>query len=471
MGGPTSTLLSYLHDLRFEDLPAPVVARAEDLLVDWIGSALAGSSAAPVNALRQFALDMGPGSGPSEFMGVPETSSPFFAALVNAAASHVVEQDDLHNRSVLHPGTVVFPSALAVAQALGSSGRDFIAAVAAGYEAGARVGEMLGPSHYKTFHTTGTGGTIASAVAVAHLLRLDAAAFRSAVGSAGTQAAGLWAFLRDAADSKQLHSAKAAADGLLAAYTARAGLTGAADVLLGPQGMAEAMSRDPAPGALTEDLGSRWAITETSFKWHASCRHTHPAADAMLRLVTEHDLAMDDIAHVDVRIYRAAVDVLGPVQQPQTVHQSKFCMGFVLALIARYRRAGIDLFSDENLRDPGLREFIDRVTMSVDPGIEKAYPRKWMSLLELRTRDKRRFVTQVENAKGDPENPLDREEIAAKTRRLTAFGCPALVPELPAVVNRVYALHEPEARMLQLFDWEGDVRRGVAGGVALSDPQ
>ena len=172
-------------------------------------------------ALEKFAETMGPADGRSEILVSRKMTSPLFAALVNAAASHISEQDDVHNGSVFHPAAVVFPAALATAQHLGASGRDFIAASVAGYEVGIRVGEFLGRSHYKVFHTTGTAGTIAAAVAVGRLLGLDPTAMLHAIGSAGTQAAGLWEFLRDAADSKQLHTAKAAADGLTAAFLAQ----------------------------------------------------------------------------------------------------------------------------------------------------------------------------------------------------------------------------------------------------------
>ena len=130
--------------------------------------------------------------------------------------------------------------------------------------------------------STGTAGTLASAVAVGRLLNLNDAQMLHALGSAGTQAAGLWEFLRDGADSKQLHTAKAAADGLTAAYLAHEGLTGAKRILEGPQGMGAGMSQDADPEKLVDRLGSRWALVETSFKYHASCRHTHPAADALL---------------------------------------------------------------------------------------------------------------------------------------------------------------------------------------------
>ena len=158
---------------------------------------------------------MGPAEGPSEVLIIRRRSSPLFAAMVNAAASHFAEQDDVHNGSVFHPAAVVFPPALAVAQALGRAAARAARGRVAGYEVGIRVGEFLGRSHYRIFHTTGTAGTLAAAAAVGRLLRLTPAQMLHAFGSAGTQAAGLWEFLRDAADSKQLHTAHAAAAGLI----------------------------------------------------------------------------------------------------------------------------------------------------------------------------------------------------------------------------------------------------------------
>ena len=176
------------------------------------------------------------------------------------------------------------------------AGQQLLTASVAGYEVGIRVGEFLGRSHYKVFHTTGTAGTLAAAAAVGNLLGLDAAQMRHAFGSAGTQSAGLWEFLRTAADSKQLHTAHAAAAGLMSAYLARDGFTGAADIFEGPQGMAAGMSSDANPARLTDGLGTRWATAETSFKYHASCRHTHPAADALLQVMQTHDLQHADLA-------------------------------------------------------------------------------------------------------------------------------------------------------------------------------
>jgi 2-methylcitrate dehydratase PrpD len=436
---PSAALARFASALQYDDIPAPVLRRAEDLLLDWAGSALAGKGARAVEAIERFARQMGPADGPAEVLISRRRTSPLFAAMVNAGASHVAEQDDVHNGSVFHPGAVVFPPALAVAQALGCSGRDLLTAAVAGYEVGIRVGEFLGRSHYKVFHTTGTAGTVAAAAATGRLLGLTDATMLHAFGSAGTQAAGLWEFLRDAADSKQLHTAKAAADGLLAAYLAHDGFTGARRILEGAQGMAAGMSTDADPARLTDRLGERWALAETSFKFHASCRHTHPAADALLRVVTEHDLAPDEIRQVTARVHQAAIDVLGPVTDPATVHQAKFSMGTVLAVIATFRRAGLAEF-EHHFRDPGIESFRDRVRMVHDAEVETAYPRRWIGRVEVETTDGRMLEGRVDEPKGDPGNTLSRGELADKALRLATFSGAATAAEVRALVAGVFGI-------------------------------
>lgn len=446
---PTQALASFLANLRCEDLPDEVIGRIGELFLDWAASALAGRGAKPVLALETFAEAMGPPDGPGEILVSRRRTSPLFAVLVNAASSHVVEQDDVHNGAVFHPGTVVFPAALAAAQEIGASGREFIAASVAGYEAGVRIGGFRGRSHYEVFHTTGAAGTLAAAAAVAHVLGLDEETTLDALGSAGTQAAGLWEFLRDGADSKQLHTAKAAADDLLSAYIARDGFTGARRILEGDQGMAAGMSTDADPAKLTEGLGERWAVLETSFKYHAACRHTHPAADALLEGMHEHGLGAGDIARVRARVHAPAMDVLGPVADPSTVHQSKFSMGFVLAQVALKRSAGIDDFTEEALEDPGLREFSKRVEMVVDPEVDSAYPERWIGLVDIETAGGEKITSRVDVPKGDPGNTLSYEEIVEKARRLAAFRGGASDEEITRIIARTRNLdQEPDVRDL-----------------------
>jgi len=448
MSSPTAQLAAFAAGLTFEAIPAPVVRKAEDLLVDWFGSALAGKGARPVETIARFAAQMGPqparsGSalpaGSSEVLINRSCTSPYLAAMVNAAASHVAEQDDVHNGSVFHPATVVFPAALAVAQALGASGRQLLTASVAGYEVGIRVGEFLGRSHYKVFHTTGTAGTLAAAAAVGHLLGLTAQQMQHAFGSAGTQSAGLWEFLRTAADSKQLHTAHAAAAGLMSAYLAQDGFTGAAQIFEGPQGMAAGMSSDADPVRLTAGLGTRWATAETSFKYHASCRHTHPAADALLQVMQTHRLQADDLASVITHVHQGALDVLGPVTHPATVHQSKFSMGTVLALVARFNHAGLAEF-DQHFHDAATQSLRDRVSMVLDAEVDSAYPQRWIGKVTVTTTDGRVLQGRVDDPKGDPGNTLSREEITAKALRLAAYSGAAAPAEMQATIDGLWAV-------------------------------
>ena len=436
---PSQTLARFAATLRFDDIPAAVVRRTEDLFLDWFGSALAGKGARAVETIARFAQEQGPADGPSEVLVSRQRTSPYFAAMVNAAASHFAEQDDVHNGSVFHPAAVVFPAALATAQALGSAGRELLAASVAGYEVGIRVGEFLGRSHYKIFHTTGTAGTLAAAAAVGHLLKLDAERMLHAFGSAGTQAAGLWEFLRDAADSKQLHTAHASSAGLMASQLASQGFTGARRILEGAQGMAAGMTKDADPARLIDGLGTRWALAETSFKFYASCRHTHPAADALLALMRDHELRAERITRVIAQVHQGAIDVLGPVVDPQTVHQAKFSVGTVLALVALHGHAGLSEF-DAHYRDPGVVAFREKVRMQLDAEVDAAYPARWIGKVVVETTDGRALAARVDEPKGDPGNTLTRPELEDKALRLAAYRGAASGGEMRRVIERVWAL-------------------------------
>jgi 2-methylcitrate dehydratase PrpD len=439
----SATLAEFAANLRFEDIPRAVVERAEDLFLDWFGSALAGKCARPVEAIESFAKAMGPASGLSEVLISRRGTSPLFAAMVNAAASHLAEQDDVHNGSVFHPGTVVFPPALAIAQANGNSGRELLTAAVVGYEVGIRVGEFLGRSHYKVFHTTGTAGSIAAAAAAGRLLQLSPEQMLNSLGSAGTQAAGLWEFLRDAADSKQLHTAKAAADGLLSAYLARDGFTGAKRIFEGEQGMAAGMSSDADPAKLVDRLRERWALSETSFKYHACCRHTHPAADALLKILSENRVDLQAVTRVTAHVHQGAIDVLGAVDVPRTVHQAKFSMGTVLGLIAVFGRAGLPEFED-HYQDPRVAAFRDKVVMALDPEVDRVYPGRWIGKVTLETGDGLVLHGRVDEPKGDPGNTLTRAELEDKAVRLAAYRGGATREKMAGVIARIRDLSRAE---------------------------
>ncbi|KAJ5983364.1 MmgE/PrpD, partial [Penicillium waksmanii] len=458
-GTRTEHLATWAANLRYSDIPDDVVQKTKDFFLDTLGCAIAGRHHPAVNAMARFAVQMGPSNGNSELIdsALKFTTSPAFASLVNGASSHVVEQDDLHNRSIMHPvssilicdkATVIFPAALAVAQDLKSSGEEFITACVVGYEVGCRVGEYLGKSHYERFHSTATGGVIGVAATTAHLLKLNAEQTLSAIGTAGTQAAGLWQFLMDATHSKQVHTGKACFDGIFAAYSSRDGLLGPRDILEGPKAMGVALvPGDTNPEAIDQNLGVDFEVSRSSFKWHASCRHTHPSVDALLNLMKKNNVGFDDIESVVTRTYQAALNVLGLSGKGETVHQSKFSMGFVLAIAAKKGQAMITDFTQEDLDDASLRDFQNRVTMELDADIDRAFPEKWQGTVIVTCKSGQKFTESVEFAKGDPELPLTREEIERKTRALAKYGGFTDSRKVDQIIKRAWNLeHERDTR-------------------------
>ncbi|KAJ5811675.1 hypothetical protein N7474_007976 [Penicillium riverlandense] len=458
----TENLVAWATQLRYDDLPRPVVERTKELFLDWLACTMAGRHHPAISAIGTFVQEMGPAGGRSEIIHDPDRStSPAFAALLNGACSHVVEQDDLHNSSMMHPATVVFPTALAVAQEVGADGRSFLTACIVGYDVACRAGEYLGESHYRKFHTTATAGVVGAAATAAYLLRLDPKQMLSAIGTAGTQAAGLWQFLLDASHSKQVHTGKACFDGIFAAYTAYFGLLGPHEILEGKSGMSFAMVPGQArPTALDDRLGVKYSIMESSFKWHAACRHTHPSVDALLTVMKRHNLGFDDVETVVSHTYRAAIDILSQGDKAETVHQSKFSMGFVLAVAAKNGRASVTDFTEDALKDPALRAFQKRVTMQYDPDIDAAFPKEWQGLVEVTTKSGEKFSERVEVVKGDPGSPLTRntkygqllmgpnsEDLKSKAILLSKYG----------KVTDTEAVHKTIERVWQL-EGEQDVR-------------
>jgi 2-methylcitrate dehydratase PrpD len=172
---------------------------------------------------------------------------------------------------------------------------------------------------------------------------------------------------------------------------------------------------------LTAQLGSRFATEETSFKYHASCRHTHPAADALLLVMKEHQVPLEQIEKVITHVHQGAIDVLGPVVDPKTVHQSKFSMGTVLALAAKFGYAGLHEF-ETSFSEGDIQAFCQRVEMQLDKEVDEAYPVQWIGKVTVITKDGRTLSGRVDEPKGDPGNTLSRLEIEEKATRLALFS-------------------------------------------------
>ncbi len=410
-------LAEYTVHLKYEDLPLEVVEFTKICILDWYGSALAGKDEKPVQSIKELIEEWGGNEQCSLITG--GKSSIGNACLVNAASSHIVELDDIHKSSIIHAGTVVIPAAIAIAEAYDLTGEELITAIVAGYEVCYRIGEAVSPSHYYYWHNTATCGTFGSAAASAKLLNLNVEQTAYALGNAGTQAAGLWEFIEDGANTKQLHTAKAAYNGVLAAMLARKNFSSASKILEGRRGFFQAMSTEYNEEKITEQLGKQFKIIENSFKIHASCRHTHPAMDCVLQLVQEHNLTHESIQNIDIHTYQTVLDITDN-PQPDSIYASKFSSQFCSALIAVNQSASLKDFTEESLHSPVIRELMEKVSVAADPYFNGAYPEKWGAKVEITLENGMKFEASTDYPKGDPENQAAKDEMVAKFSNMTS---------------------------------------------------
>jgi len=408
---------AFLSRLSFKDLSEPQVSKLKIYFLDWLGSAIAGKVGEPVQIILGIIHDLG-GTPESTIIANQTVGNCLFAALANGASSHMVEMDDLHRESILHPATAIIPAVFALAERERASGADLLLAIAVGYEAAIRVAIGVGPSHYRSWHTTATCGTFGAAAGAARLLGLDEEQTISAYGSAGTQAGGLWEFLTNNAMSKQLHPGKAALNGLLSALLAQRGFTGARKILEGEKGFFKATSNDFDGAKCLANLGKEFYFERNSIKYHASCGHTHSAIDAVLQATRGMALDPEDVESVRVSVYQGSLDLLADIE-PTTPYFAKFCLPFCVASALRFGHANLADFSTERVRDPDLARMMQKIQIQSDPGLSAMYPRKWPARVEIVKRSGERLAGSVTYPKGDPENPLSRSEVVGKFKSLT----------------------------------------------------
>ena len=376
-------------------------------VLDWLGSAMAGSLETPARMTQRVVAGFGASKEATVFGG--ERSSAAGAALANGVASHILEFDDVHKGSTLHPAAPVIPAALAVAEREHADGRAFLLAVAVGYDAALRVGEAVNPSHYRFWHPTGTAATFGAAAAAASILRLDAARVVDALGSAGTQAAGLWEFNADGAMSKHLHPGKAAFNGILSADLAREGFTGASRILEGDRGFFRAMSEGFDTSRVTDGLGSRWKISENCYKLHSCCGHTHTAIDVALDLRREH------IADVLIETYGPGFEIVKEMR-PNTPYQAKFSIAYCVAMALTEGVVGLEQFSAERIANPPA--LLAKTRVVVDAALTAKYPAAWPSRVTLTLDDGSVVRGESDFPRGNPENPVSTEALEEKFRSL-----------------------------------------------------
>ena len=417
--GPTAELAQWAAKLEFVDIPADVAAEVRTLLVDFIRVATIG--AATPWGVETFRMVLGLGGAPrSTVLSHGDLIDPVRAAFANGCFAHGADTDDTHVGGMIHPGAVVIPAALAVAELLSASGRELISAVVAGYEAAIRIALSVQPSHFKRgFQATGTCGVFGAAVAAGRVMRLSQVQMAGALGMAGSFAGGLAQFYYSGSSVKRVHAGRAAEAGVTSALLAKHGLYGPADIVEGAAGFAHGYADAFQASRITSDLGLEYRMREITIKPNATSARLQASVEATLRLVTDHEVAPGQI--VSVRVGIPSV-IAGRLTQPAPPDCSAaqlslpFTIGLA-ALIGRERGARTFLTVDDyqaHLDDRQVRRIARATVCEVDPVIEAATTEMSVpSAVSMRLADGREITEQVDFALGSPGRPFDKDALEA----------------------------------------------------------
>jgi 2-methylcitrate dehydratase PrpD len=391
-------LAALLAAAKFDQIPVEDARRA---VLDWLANAMSGSLEPAARMIQHVCFGA---SNEATVFSAARASAPV-AALMNGVASHILEFDDVHRGSTLHAAAAIIPAALAVAEREHASGRDFLLAIAVGYEAALRIGEAVNPSHYYFWHPTGTVATFGAAAAAGSILHLDPKQMLDALGSAGTQAAGLWEFNAEGAMSKHLHPGKAAFNGVLSADLARNGFTGATRILEGDRGFIKAMSSSKDASRIAQNDAQKWKISENCYKVHACCGHTHTAVDSALELRSK--INGHKISSIEVDLHKPGYEIVKETA-PRSPYHAAFSLAYCVAAAIEDGSVGLEAFS----KDRG--ELIKKIRVRVADDLTARYPATWPSRIAITLENGDVLRGAKDFPRGHPENPVSTEELERK---------------------------------------------------------
>ncbi|WP_082988150.1 MmgE/PrpD family protein [Bordetella bronchialis] len=413
--GITMALAEFIAGLRPSAIPGPTREVLDKALVDGLGCGLYGLATPWGRIMREYARDR---QGPAEaaLWGGQARVSVGNSVLAAGTAIHAFDFDD-HSRAKIHPGAVVLPVVLALGERERVDGATLMTAMAAGYETMNRVSQAANPgrTRMRGWHLTGTTGTFAAAAAASVILGLDASTTASALGLAGTQSAGLWAFTADGGMSKRMHPGRSAEAGVTAALLAARGYEGPRFILEAEDGsFLFGMSDSPRPGMIAQGLGTTWHTDATCFKPHACCGSNHACVDAALRLLREHRIDVDDIERIVAGIPAVVNTQTGFEYRADSVLNAQMSLRYNIAVALMDGQAYLEQFTPGRIVDPRVVALARRVEIEIDPDIDRAYPGIYGGRVRLVLRGGQAHDCRVDYSLGMPENPMPRRDIERK---------------------------------------------------------
>lgn len=438
--GLVNTLGSFVCQTSYSDLPRDVVGGTKDRLLDFLAGAFSECKSATYKPIYDVLRSFG-GSREATVIGKKAKLPAGFAAIMNSGVAFDI--GDGSRFAGLHPGTIVIPAALAVSEAEAKTrainGRDLILAIALGYEVMVRVGRVMNPAAVKRgFHLTGIVGPLGSATAAGKIMDLDEVSMANALSMATLCGSGLLQAFEAPRPLVQVQTTRACEAGIVCALLGRQGVKGNETIL--EEAFIPAYSDVRDVDSIGQYLGKDYMITKTYIKMHCGCRHIHAPIDAALDIVKRHSLKIEDIEQIKAQVYQVAMDL--EIEDPKNGDEAQFNLPFGVAVALIYGDAFPDKFSDKNLENEKVRALMQKVQVVHNPDLDKDYPRKRGTIVEVVTRDGKSFSNKLDFAKGEPEWPLSKSEIEYKFNYLASKAIDAKTRQ--AIISYVDKLEKAE---------------------------
>ncbi len=421
--GVTAEIVSFVTRTKFNDVPEEIVGLAKGFVLDGLGVILAGTTERGSKILHTYVRQIG-GKQECTVLGAGFKAPAAKAALSNGVSGHAMDYDDTQLSTskeavyglLTHPTIPVLSSALATAEQLKSTGKEFLLAYIMGVEAECRIADAINPRHYQAgFHTTATIGGLGATVAVGKLLRLKEDALERALALGASMASGLRENFGTM--TKPLHAGRSAENGVTAAQLAKRGFTSAKGILEAKRGLFNAMAGGFDETKIAGRLGHPYFMQEPgiSIKPYPSGSLSHPAQDLILDMVKEHGINASDIEAIDVGTNSNVPNAL-IYPMPTNALEGKFSIPFCMAIGALERKAGIAQFQDRKVREPKVVEMMKRVTLYVDDEMEGLGYDQVRSRIRIKLKDGRTVEGRADVAKGHPLKPMNWEDLGEKFR-------------------------------------------------------
>jgi len=412
----TRAVAEFAVGLRYEDLPEDIIANAKRCILDSLGCGLFGAPMPWTQSVARVVSSLGQSQKASAW-GMKLRADPLGAAFVNGTAAQGFELDDCHDQSMSHYGAGVVPAVLASAEGFGEfDGKQLILATVAGYELGTRIGNTVSPSAFhRGFHPCGLTSTFASAAAISKLLGLDVDQFVSALGLAGSQAAGLMAS-QFGAMAKRFHSGKAAQNGIIAALSAREGLTGVRNVLEAPYGgFCSTYAEKYDLSWATNGLGTEFEMRKNGFKQYSSLASSQTSVDALRKIIARDGVRGQDVAKVHIGTTEMVHVHCGWPYVPAETITAQMNLPYTAAVTLLEGNAFVDQYADDKLRDPKILDLANRVEVTVDPELDALGPHEMRAVrVTVTMKSGEEFKQEVIYRSGHWKNPIPDETLRAK---------------------------------------------------------